>query len=414
MDHRSSPAAGATYTAAWPAAAEAGLLLTYLGMQVHTAAHPPFALLHDDRVVAATPTTVAEDWTSSGALELTGRANGPALHPVGRPATVARAATLALQLITGTETDGAALLTERARLMRLTRSGTTSCGSGTRLLRCRDTWCAINLARDADLVPALVGREPGEDPWTAVAGWAGGTSSDEVVARGRLLGMAVAALGEVRAPRQPWRITTGPSRPTRSRKRPLVVNLGALWAGPLAARLLSRSGAEVVHVESSTRRDPTRESTPDFYALLRSDAEVRVLDFADTTRLRRLLADADIVIEASRPRALQRLGCTVQQVRAEGGPRVWLRITGHRDPVRVAFGDDAAVAGGLVAHDTAGPVFAGDAIADPLSGILGALATTFLLRDPRESTIEVHLSEVAAYCAAPATEAGKHPGGTDT
>ena len=58
--------------------------------------------------------------------------------------------------------------------------------------------------------------------------------------------------------------------------------------------------------------------------------------------------------------------------------RVWLRITGYGTDAgsaeRVAFGDDAAVAGGLVGYDGAGPVFVGDAIADPLTGLEAAAA----------------------------------------
>ena len=58
--------------------------------------------------------------------------------------------------------------------------------------------------------------------------------------------------------------------------------------------------------------------------------------------------------------------------------RVWLRITGYGTEAgsaeRVAFGDDAAVAGGLVGYDGAGPVFVGDAIADPLTGLEAAAA----------------------------------------
>lgn len=49
-------------------------------------------------------------------------------------------------------------------------------------------------------------------------------------------------------------------------------------------------------------------------------------------------------------------------------------IPGHPQQ-RVAFGDDAAVAGGLVAWAADGtPVFCGDAIADPLSGLHAGLA----------------------------------------
>jgi hypothetical protein len=40
----------------------------------------------------------------------------------------------------------------------------------------------------------------------------------------------------------------------------------------------------------------------------------------------------------------------------------------------VAWGDDAAVAGGLVADDQGRPAFLGDAVADPVTGMAAAAA----------------------------------------
>ena len=59
------------------------------------------------------------------------------------------------------------------------------------------------------------------------------------------------------------------------------------------------------------------------------------------------------MIEASRPRALAQFGLdAVDIVTANGGPQIWVSITGYgrngEGANRVAFGDDAAVAGGLV------------------------------------------------------------------
>ena len=58
---------------------------------------------------------------------------------------------------------------------------------------------------------------------------------------------------------------------------------------------------------------------------------------------------------------------------AAAGSAVWVSITGYgRDgpaAQRVAFGDDAAVAGGLIGGDRTDPVFCADAVADPLAGL---------------------------------------------
>ena len=99
------------------------------------------------------------------------------------------------------------------------------------------------------------------------------------------------------------------------------------------------------------------------------------LDFdGESDALHRLLDAADIVIEGSRPAALRRRGLSAEDLAGRAG-RIWLRIRGYRDqPDRPAFGDDAAVAGGLVGSGADGPVFCGDAIADPLTGLEAARA----------------------------------------
>ena len=140
------------------------------------------------------------------------------------------------------------------------------------------------------------------------------------------------------------------------------------------------------------------------------------IDFGDD-ELRPLLEVADAVIEGSRPAALARRGLGPEQVRGRPG-RVWLRVTGYgaegERANRVAFGDDAAVAGGLVgaadarsAKDTAdarskrasSPVFVGDAIADPLTGLEATRAVLDALGRGGGEIVEIALAEVAASYA---------------
>jgi len=385
--------------AAWPAAAEAGALLAGLGIEVTVDAAARLALAAGGAEVEGRPSTVQQDWADAGAMAVTGWPHRAPVDPVGRPATVARAAGLAFELLSGTRVDGAALLGERAAIMGLRRHGQLSAGGGTRMLRARDTWWALNLARDLDLVPALIESAVDGDPWQQVGEWSAHRPVAAVIERTRLLGLAAAALGETPASSSPWRIepcaAAGPAP-----RAPVVVNFGALWAGPLAAQLLALGGAQVVDVETPERPDPTRVTSPEFYRRLHAGHERRQVDFADSAQLRDLIATADVVIEASRPRVFEALGIDPRTILASGRPRIWLRITGHRDPDRIAFGDDAAVGGGLVAWDAGEPVFAGDAIADPLTGVLAALAVTTCLRAEASCLIELSLADVAAYCAA--------------
>jgi hypothetical protein len=82
---------------------------------------------------------------------------------------------------------------------------------------------------------------------------------------------------------------------------------------------------------------------------------------------------------------------------------VWLRITGHGTDGEqanwVAFGDDAAVAGGLVGTGGAGPVFCADAVADPLTGLQSALAVTDSLASGGGAVVDVAMAGVAASYA---------------
>jgi crotonobetainyl-CoA:carnitine CoA-transferase CaiB-like acyl-CoA transferase len=223
------------------------------------------------------------------------------------------------------------------------------------------------------------------------------------VERGRLLGLACGLVprAPIRVAGTPWRIERRDARSAVGLRRPPhVVNLGALWAGPLAAQLLHRAGCTVTDVESTRRREtgPT-----EFYRSLHRGHARAVLDFdSDRGRaeLTERLRDADVVIEASRPRALRQLGVDADTIMADGRPRVWLRITGHlAHPNAIAFGDDAAASAGLVARDAAGPVFAGDAIADPLTGLLTALVGLASLRAGGSWLVDLGLGDVARYAA---------------
>jgi crotonobetainyl-CoA:carnitine CoA-transferase CaiB-like acyl-CoA transferase len=160
-----------------------------------------------------------------------------------------------------------------------------------------------------------------------------------------------------------------------------------------------------VKVESVNRPDGARRGPPGFYDLLHGGHESVALDLRTASgidRLRRLLLAADVVIEASRPRALRQLGIEAEAIVA-AGPSVWVSITGHgrtgKEGGRVAFGDDGAAAGGLVADDDGGPCFVADAVADPLAGIAAATATVDALDQGGGWLLDVPMSRVAAHVA---------------
>jgi hypothetical protein len=78
---------------------------------------------------------------------------------------------------------------------------------------------------------------------------------------------------------------------------------------------------------------------------------------------------------------------------------VWVSITGYgrREPEGnwIAYGDDAAAASGLAAAtgDPDAPLFCGDAIADPLTGLHAAVAALAHLRAGEGALLELALRD---------------------
>ena len=99
-------------------------------------------------------------------------------------------------------------------------------------------------------------------------------------------------------------------RRPRRRDQPLVVDLTALWAGPLATALLADLGAEVVKVEPSVRPDGTARHRA-FYDHLNSAKQVVDLDLReelDRRRFEALLDRADLVIDSFSRRVMSNFG----------------------------------------------------------------------------------------------------------
>jgi len=314
--------------------------------------------------------------------------------------------------------DAATLLSGRAALLGLRRGGRVSAGGATRLLAASDGWCAITLSRPDDVaaLPALLHADDvPADPWPTLQHWVAARPVSAIIERAGLLDIPAAALGEAAATGPRIR-RIGSAASACGSAGLLVADLSSMWAGPLCGHLLARAGATpqatVVKVESPRRPDGTRAGDRAFFDWINGEKLSYCVDFdSQADELRELLAVADIVIEGSRPGALARRRLGPHDVAPRAG-RIWLRITGFDDDSgRPAFGDDAAVAGGLVGGSTEAPVFCGDAIADPLTGLEATLAVTESLGRGGGELIEVSLASVAATYAAQPTTASvcRHP-----
>ena len=365
----------------------------------------------------------ALSWAECGAMALTGHRDGPPLMCPVPLAACADGALLALAAIAqapdGVLPRGGGLLAERAAMTGLARSGRVSPGGSCRLLDCADGRIALTLARahDWEALPAFLGEKwhgpdsgASEGGWRAVAKAVSAVPVEDLIERGRLLSLAIAA-ERLPAKRTPaWFAIDCERRaaPLSLGARPLVVDLSALWAGPLCTQLLGLLGARVVKVESPGRQDGARAGNQAFFDLLNRGKSTLMLDLdtmSGRDQLRRLLARADIVVEASRPRALEQLGIDASEFCADGRALTWISLTGHGRAAPegdwIAFGDDAGVAAGLATvmrHATGEPVFCGDAIGDPMAGMHAALAAWWSHRHGGTRRISLSLADVVGHC----------------
>lgn len=355
----------------------------------------------------------ARRWAESGLMQLTGQADGPGSMCPLPLAAQADGVISALQALRGNTAaiTGAELLSERAQIAGHRRAGSHSPGGSCRLLATADGMIALNLARadDWELLPAWLETAAVED-WQSVACALTTLPMESLVERGRLMGLPVCAMQAPRAEPVPWFVVESTGIPVsyNAGRSPRVVDLSSLWAGPLCARLLQSQGAQVIKVESRQRPDGARLGPPEFFRRMHEDKQQISLDMQSAeglAELRALIKGADIVIEASRPRALRQLGIDAQAL-VQGQPGLtWVSITGYgrQSPQAdwVGFGDDVGVAAGLswiMRVATGEPLFCGDAIADPLTGMHAALAAWASYINGGGQLISLPMRDVVTHC----------------
>lgn len=310
------------------------------------------------------------------------------------------------------EIGGARLLGERAAINGFTIPGRCSAGGKCHLFPATDGWVALNLARESDLelLPALFGAKLDDvTDLDEIAELVLGCEAAALVARGREMGMAIAQTGEAPVSPPHVQLATAPAA-AKPLGAPLVIDLSALWAGPLCSHLLQLAGAEVVKVENIRRPDAMRQGDPEFFALLNGGKSSVAVDLAQAdgrASLLQLIAQADIVIEAARPRALRQLGVSADTLIASKPGLTWITITGHGalDEAAnwVGFGDDCGVAAGLTAamiEAGAGAGFVGDAIADPLTGLVAARTAWLAWKSGNGGLHGLSMSAIAAMALA--------------
>lgn len=279
--------------------------------------------------------------------------------------------------------------------------GRMSANGQCRIIRTADGWLAVNLPRqeDRDAVPAWLECEIEGELWSAIAAAATARQTDDLLKRAMLLHLPVAGWGEAEP------VAFPPATPSGTRPDPSqhsVLDLSALWAGPACGGLLAEIGMTVTKVESAVRPDPTPLASPRLDARLNGRKQRLVADL-DSEVVCYLIEQASILITSGRPHALARLGLEPEAVFGINPRLIWVAITAHgwfgEAGLRVGFGDDCAVAGGLVRQNSGAPHFMGDALADPLTGLLAATRALEMVVARQSGLLDMPLAGCAAWFA---------------
>jgi len=176
-----------------------------------------------------------------------------------------------------------------------------------------------------------------------------------------------------------------------------ILELGTLIAAPFAARMLGEFGADVVKVEAPGEGDPLRkwrkmhgDTSLWWYLQARNKKSVGIdLKTPEGQRLvRRLAADADVLIENFRPGKMESWGLGWETLHTLNPRLVMVRISayGQDGPYkgRPGFGRIANAFGGisyLAGYPDRAPVTPGSAtLPDYMSGLYGALGALLALR----------------------------------
>jgi crotonobetainyl-CoA:carnitine CoA-transferase CaiB-like acyl-CoA transferase len=188
-----------------------------------------------------------------------------------------------------------------------------------------------------------------------------------------------------------------------------IVDFSRVLAGPLATMVLADLGAEVIKVERPGLGDDTRAWGPPwddtgtatyFHAVNRNKTSV-ALDLGnpeDLQRARRLVADADVLVENFRPGVMEKFGLGFDQVRRGNAAIVYCSITGFGAGKGASLpGYDLLVQalGGLmsITGSPEEPQKVGVALVDVICGLFASIGILASLRH-RERTGEGQRVEV--------------------
>ena len=200
-------------------------------------------------------------------------------------------------------------------------------------------------------------------------------------------------------------------------KRPLdgirVVEMGSLIAGPFAGKTLGDFGADVIKIEPPRNGDPLRSwrtqdgaTSMGWHVQARNKKSV-ALDLRKKEGqeiARKLILEADVVIENFRPGTLEKWGLDYDSLSRENPGLIMLRISGYGQsgPLRdlTGYGVVAEAMGGLryiTGVPGEPPVRPGISIGDSLSALHGVIGIMMALYHRLANSGKGQVIDVALY-----------------
>jgi formyl-CoA transferase len=192
-----------------------------------------------------------------------------------------------------------------------------------------------------------------------------------------------------------------------------VVELGQLIAGPFAGKTLADFGAEVVKIEPPGEGDPLRkwrklhQGTSVWWEVQSRNKQSIALDLRQPRGqevVRRLAADADVLIENFKPGTLEGWGLGWADLSALNPKLIMLRISGYgqtgpyRD--RPGFGVIGEAMGGMryiTGEPGRAPVRVGISIGDSLASLHGVIGVLLALRHREVSGGKGQVIDIGLY-----------------
>ncbi len=205
-------------------------------------------------------------------------------------------------------------------------------------------------------------------------------------------------------------VTSPPAQPPLPLSDLRVIDMSTVLAGPNCARYLADFGADVIKVErpggDSLRgmawRDP-RDGEGLWWKLVNRNKRTVVLDVkddADRERLLRLVDDAHVLVENSRPGTMERLGLGPDVLLERNPDLVMTRISGFGQDgpyaSRPGFATIAEAMSGLAAlsgEPDGQPLLPPIALTDEVTGLAAAFATMVALHSGVGQVVDANLLE---------------------